>query len=317
MLVGVHISSMGVVRVLRTQMGAFTSSGVTAAIAGTVVGINVSNATSFLQLDSNTIGNTTTDNMRGGTVTLTTGSSLASGITLNTLPGNGFITRNTIQQLTAYGTNTNGAARGILTATAGSTSSVLTISNNTIRQLTTNSPNTSVANGLAGVVGINVGTGLNSTVTGNSISQLVNTSTATTAIHVIGIALSNAINTTVSQNRIFDLANSCTSTSATAPGVVAGIFVRSGTTAVTLTNNMIALGAGKTTNTAFIGIQANLAATPDPTTRVYHNTVHISGTVAAGAQPSFAFARTDFSATARTAPVLAILSIESIACLIA
>ena len=303
LLVGIHVGTTGTVRILRSQLGAFSSSGTTASISGSVVGINVSTAPTYLQLDSNIIGNTTVDNMRGGTVSLTTGSSLVTGITLVTLPTLGVITRNTIQRLTSYGSGSSGAARGILTATTGSTSSTLIISNNMIRQLTTNTSNTTVTNSLASVVGIHVGTGANSIVSKNVITQLSNTNSTAAGTSVLGIGLANATSTTVTQNSISDLANASTSTSTIAPGVAAGIFVRSGTTSVKLINNMIGLGAGKTTNTAFVGIQVNAASTPDPTTYVYHNTVHISGTVTSGAQPSFAFARTDFSTTARTVPV--------------
>ena len=304
LLVGIHVGTTGAVRILRSQLGAFSSSGVTASVSGSVVGINVTAASSYLQLDSNTIGNTTADNMRGGTVTLTTGNSLVTGITLNTLPVVGVVTRNTIQQLTSYGTGTSGAARGFTTQANTGSSSTVTVSRNIIRQITSNAATGSIANGLASVLGIQIGAGNNCVISQNAISQLSNTNAGAVPTFVVGVGVGNATNTVVSENTIFDLSNASTSVSTTAPGVAAGVLVRSGTTTVTVVNNMIALGAAKTTNTCFVGIQANFGSTPDPTTRIYHNTVHISGTATSGAQPSFSFARTDFSALARTVPVV-------------
>ena len=304
LLVGIHVGTTGTVRIQRSQFGAFSSSGITASVSGSVVGINVTAASNYLQLDSNTIGNTTADNMRGGTNGLTTGNSFATGISLNTLPVVGLVTRNTIQQLTSYGTGSSGAARGFTTQAVAGLSSTVTVSRNIIRQITSNSPNIAVANGLTSVLGIQVGAGTNCVVSQNTITQLNNTNAGAVGTSVVGVGVANATNTTVSENTISDLSNASTSVSATAPGVAAGVLIRSGTTAVTVVNNMIALGAGKTTNTSFIGIQANFGSTPDPTARIYHNTVHISGTAASGAQPSFSFARTDFSTTARVAGVV-------------
>ncbi|MBK8287209.1 MAG: hypothetical protein IPK97_21380 [Ahniella sp.] len=62
---------------------------------------------------------------------------------------------------------------------------------------------------------------------------------------------------------------------------------------------MIALGAGQTTNTAFIGIQANHGSAPDPLDQIYFNTIQISGTAGVGSIPSFGFLRGDLTASAR------------------
>lgn len=66
---------------------------------------------------------------------------------------------------------------------------------------------------------------------------------------------------------------------------------------------MISLGSSQSTNTCFVGIQANHGSAPDPTDRIYHNTINISGTAASGDLPSFCFHRGDFSASSRTQSV--------------
>ncbi len=302
-IMGINTSSTGAITIQNNSIGALTSSGVTASIAGSVTGINVSGVASSLTISNNTIGNSTTDNMRGGISGLTTGSSIVHGINLPSTATNPSISNNTIQNLTSYGTGTAGAVRGINTAAATGNSNAYTIQNNTIRNLSTNAANTSISNAQPSASGISLSIGTNGIIRGNTIHNISNNGTGTNQSYVVGIGHGNAANTSIIGNTIYNLSNASTSTTATTPGIIAGVLVRSGTTALTIANNMIALGTGQTTNTAIIGIQSNNGSTPDPISNIYHNTINITGTVAAGAQPSFGIARTDFSATARTAGV--------------
>lgn len=285
------------------QIGACTNSGVTATVAGSITGINVSNVAQHVRILNNTIGNTTADNLRGGTLGLTTGSSIVTGINLPSMPVNPIVSNNTIRNLASYGTSTGGAVRGIGTAATTGNANSFTIENNTIENLITNNANTSVANGATGCHGIQIGVGTNNIVRGNVIRNLSNINTGATQSYVVGITNGNATNSIIEKNTIHSLTNAGTSTTATAPSAIVGILVRSGTTSVNIINNMISLGNGITNNNAIVGIQLNNGSTPDPLSNVYHNTINILGTVAAGAQPSFGICRTDFSATARTAAV--------------
>jgi trimeric autotransporter adhesin len=302
-IMGINTSSNGAMTIQNNSIGALASSGIVASIAGSITGINVSGIASSLLINGNTIGNSTADNIRGGTSGLTTGSSIVHGINAPSTATNPTISNNTIQNLAAYGTGTTGAVRGINTAAASGNANIYTIQNNIIRNLITNAANTSISNGQAGVAGIVVSTGTNGIVRGNTIHSLSNTGTGTNQSFVAGIGHGNATNTAISGNIIYNLSNAGTSITATAPSVIAGVIVRSGTTALTITNNMIALGTAQTTNSVIIGIQTNNGSTPDPVSNIYHNTINIEGTVSAGAQPTFGIARTDFSATARTAGV--------------
>jgi trimeric autotransporter adhesin len=304
-VVGIHVGATGYASIQNNTIGALTSSGATATVAGGVFGINVSGGAKIL-INNNTIGNATADNMRGGTSGLTTGSSIVAGINISSTTAiNPVVSNNIIQNLSSYGTGTTGYARGIFTAAITGNLNTHTYQGNTIRFLTTNSASTTISNGQSALMGISTSVGSNNIIRNNTIHSLSNTNTAATQSYVVGIGHGNATNTTITGNTIYNLANSGTSTTTSAPSVIAGILVRSGTTAVNINNNMISLGNGQTTNSVIIGIQLNNGSTPDPTSNIYNNTINIEGTVSGGisAQPSFGIARTDFSITARTAAV--------------
>jgi hypothetical protein len=298
-VVGINSSSVGTIVIQNNIIGALSSSGSTAFVAGAVFGINISGVATSMTITGNTIGNSTSNNMRGGTLGLTTGSSLVAGINAASSATTLVVTNNTIQNLTSYGTGTGGYVRGFFTATTGSSNSA--VSGNTIRNLITSSTLTGYASGNVGATGIHLASGNNAVINQNTINNISNINTGTGNYSVIGISCAQATNTTVSNNTIYDLSNAGTGTTLTAPPVIAGVFIRSGTTGINVYNNMISLGTGQTTNTAILGIVGNHGSTPDPIVRIYHNTINITGTITAGALPSFGIARTDFTATARTA----------------
>lgn len=308
LLVGINSSSTNTVLIQGNQIGALSNSGVTAAVAGSVTGINVSGAAASITILNNTIGNSTADNMRGGTLGLTTGSSLVSGINFPSTPTAAIVQNNTIQNLISNGTGTSGFVRGIFTTTVTTLTSSFTITGNTVNNLTTNSGLTGMSSGLASAVGIHHLAGVGSVISGNTISNISNTNTGTTSIYVVGIAsaassVSTTTGTTIFNNTIYNLSNAGTSVTATAPAVVAGIAIRSGVATTRIYNNMISLGTGQTTNTAFVGILGNHGSTPDPIDNIYFNTINITGTAASGAICSFGIHRGDFTATARNITV--------------
>lgn len=304
MVVGINSSSTGTILIQNNVIGGLTSSGSTAAISGNVTGINVSGVAASMTINSNIIGNTQADNMRGGTNGLTTGSSVVIGINLpSTSLGTINVTNNTIRNLASYGTGTTGAVRGIMTAAATGSTSVYNIANNTISTLATNSSNTSISSGQASACGINISVGNNGTVTGNSISNISQLGTGAVGTYAVGITHGNATNTTISGNTIYGVTNAGTSVTTTAPSIAAGIVIRSGTTAVNVRNNMISIGSAAADQAAYLGIMANHGSTPDPVDNIIHNTINIYGT-SSNLQPSFGFARTDFSTAARTPTVV-------------
>ncbi|MBN8682365.1 MAG: hypothetical protein J0L99_06920, partial [Chitinophagales bacterium] len=312
LVVGINSSSTGNISIQNNIIGGLFSSGITAAVAGSVTGINVSGVAVSMNISNNTIGNTTANNMQGGTLGLTTGSSLVSGINLPSIPTIATINNNTVQNLTSYGTGTSGFVRGIWTSlSSSSTASGWSISNNTITNLTTNAATTGISSGVCSALGIHHLSSQGCVISQNQISNIANiNTTATTNIIVAGIMSANGTVTTtlgtdITRNRIWNLSNSTIGTTALTPPMVVGIGVRSGNSVTTIANNMISLGEGQTTNTSFIGIWNNNGSTPNPTsTNVYHNSVTIGGTAASGALPSFGYLRAQYiSATANTVTV--------------
>ncbi len=304
MIVGINCSSSGTISIQTNTIGGLSSSGITATIAGGISGINISGIASNLTINGNVIGNTTSNNMRGGTSGLTTGSSIVSGINLSSTPtGTIAISNNTIQNLASYGTGTTGYVRGIWTAGVTGNTSTYSITTNSINNLSSNTGLTTMPNGQAAALGINVGVGTNGIVSSNTVTNVALTGTAATGNFAAGITGSNATGTKFLNNKIYNITNAGTSVSLTTPNIAAGVIIRSGTTDVTVANNFISLGNGQTTNTSFIGIMGNHGSTPDPIDKVYFNTINIEGTAAAGAIPSFGFLRGDLNATTRTQTV--------------
>nr|MCU0422581.1 hypothetical protein [Bacteroidia bacterium] len=301
LLVGINSSSTGTIDIQNNTIGALSSSGTTAAIAGSVTGINVSGVATLITISNNTIGNGTANNLQGGTSGLTTGSSLVSGIHLPTTPTSATINGNTIQNLSSFGTGTTGFVRGIHTAISGTTT--YTITNNTVNNLTTNNTNSSLSNGQLGAIGIFIGTGTSSVVSGNIISNISNSNSGAVSTNVAGISHAVAGNTVIRTNQIYNITNASTVTSTTVPGLACGVYVRGGLNNLSIINNMISLGTGQTTNTAFVGIIVYSGGGSPTVTQVFHNTVFIGGTVTTGAQPSMGFYRGNFSTSAVTFPV--------------
>jgi len=299
-IVGIHSSSTGTILIQNNMIGSFSSSGTTAAVAGSVFGINVSGAAASITISNNTIGNSTPNNMMAGTLGLTTGSTLASGINVSTTPVSLSVTNNTIQHFTSYGTGTGGYVRGINGSTSVNTTASNTVSQNTISNLTSNSALVGYTSGNTSAYGIQFSGGLNGTCSYNTISNIANiNATATTNVVVSGINLASGLNSSAFGNRIWGLSNATVGTTVTGPPVVAGMIVRSGTTVANVYNNMISIGDGQTTNTCFIGIMLNHGSTPDPLDNIYFNTVVVSGTSAGGALISSCLNRGDLTATSR------------------
>jgi trimeric autotransporter adhesin len=301
-VVGIHCSTTGAINISGNTIGALSSTGTTAAIAGAVTGINISGIPSALSITNNTIGNSTANNMLAGVNPTTTGSSIVSGINLSgAIAVSSTITGNTVQNLTSFGTGTAGFVRGIWTGISGA--SAFNISNNIVNNLTTNSASTAVGNGQLGAMGIYVGTGTTPVISGNTVSNISNINAGAVSTNVAGISHTNGSNTLINGNRVFGITNASTATSTTLPGLACGVFIRGGASNLSIVNNMISLGTAQTTNTAFVGIVVYSGGGTPTVTQVFHNSIVISGTVAAGAQPSMCFYRGNFSTAAIAFPV--------------
>ncbi|MFM7016778.1 MAG: beta strand repeat-containing protein, partial [Bacteroidota bacterium] len=235
LLVGINTSSTGTIAIQNNSLGAWNSLSATASISTNIAGINVSGTATSMNISNNTIGNSTANNMRAGTLGTTNASCSVIGINLPSTPTTAIVNNNTINNLSSYGTGTSGYVRGIQTVTTSSASATgWTINGNTISNLTTNSTLTGATSGLSSATGIHHSSSLGCIISQNTISNISNiNSTSTTNIIVTGISSSSTtqtttLTTTITRNKIFGLSNSTIGTTTTAPPIVAGILIRSG-----------------------------------------------------------------------------------------
>ncbi len=320
-IVGIYASTANTINIQNSNIHSLDAMGTTASISGSITGINTTGSNGVFNVSNNIIGNTTNPNLRAGNLTdsgnlsnVGTTFSAASGFSnikgiLNNTTGNAVISQNTIRNAYQNSTSTSSTIRGI-EQTAGTGAGICSITNNTISNLGSQSTNSSLSpfsNFTAGTGILLNGSMANVTVSQNTISAISLDNTTTAGTNLAGIAIAQANNPNISRNRIYDLRNASTSTNVLTPGSVSGVFIRTGSSAVSpmnIFNNMISIGTSQATNTCFVGIWSNHGQTVDPAvTRIYYNSVHISGTVAAGSIPSFGYLRGDLSTTARIATV--------------
>jgi hypothetical protein len=312
-VVGIYAAgSNNTLNIQNNTIGSIESMGSTASLCGGITGINTSSS-GTVTVSNNTIGNSTNPNLRMGN--LTTGGNLSNtGDTFGATTGFGAfkgiangsavtvtISNNTIRNASLNGTSgsTQNFFRGIeQTASSGST----TIQSNSITNITSILRNFTL-NPPAGQ-GIYIGGNAPGTnITQNTISALSLTNVTDSATSIAGIGLTSGTSVNVSKNTIYDLSNASKATSTTVPGTTSGIYVRGLTTSMNIFNNMISLGNAQSTNTCIVGIWGNHALSSTSVVNIYYNSVHITGTVSSGAQPSFGYMRGDLSATARTQTV--------------
>ncbi|MES2776739.1 MAG: T9SS type A sorting domain-containing protein [Bacteroidota bacterium] len=269
------------------------------ATSGTLIGVQTMGASGgTVTVSNNTIGNTTANNLRVGTVGTTTGSGIARGI-VNNNAGTIAITGNTIRNLTHNSSSTLGFFRGI-ECQAGTAA----ISQNTISNMTGYGTSNSITTHVGVGILLNTNTTAGVIVDQNTIFNLSATNPASAGMVLSGIYLLVTNGVIVTRNNISGFSNASTSASTTLPGIIAGIYCSNANVAnpMTIANNMISVGNAQTTNTAFIGIWNHLA-TANFSAKIYYNSVNIEGTAAGGSQPSFCYYRGDF-ATSIGAPTV-------------
>jgi hypothetical protein len=295
LVVGICSSSTGTINVISNYIGGCTSTGTTAAVAGNIMGINIAGSSGLLSVTNNSIGNITVNNMRAGTAGLTTGNSLFVALNLAGTPvGIANISNNLIQNGASFGVGTTGTLRGIYTTiTSGSTT--FSVVNNRVLNLTTDNGGTNTGNGQLSNVGIAITAGSLNRISNNIIGNISNTSTLTTAIIVGGISTAVSASPAINGNVIYGLSGAGTGVTATAPPQIHGVYIRGASGPLDLFNNMISLGTGISANVAFSGISVASGGGAPTVTRIYYNTINISGAVTTGALPSIGIYRGNFS----------------------
>lgn len=223
------------------------------------------NSTSDVTCNSNTIGSTTINNIS------IAGNSASRGIFKS---GTGTLTcnSNTIQQINMTSTGSFALLRGIEV-----NQGILSASSNTI----TDNSVTGNAGGLIGNIGI-LCTSISAghSITKNIIKDIHSTTTNPVQCGVAGIYAQDG-NGTISQNFVTSLTNQSTAGNADITGI------QTLTGSWTLVNNIIILDNSPYTNDLVIyGLEENESTL---TTKIYHNTVKIGGTISSGIAESYAF----------------------------
>lgn len=276
-------------------IGGFVLQGNTTAIGTGMYGIDASGTAGFT-ITGNTIGSAATSGSITTAVT-TTGNPVIYGIycsissSTHTSP---LISGNTIANISSSATGTSCRFAGIV---FNSTSSPV-IRQNTIQNINIASSYTAISTDIALAGIMYTGSTGTAQILQNTVNALALTNTASTSANVAGILYTASLNGTISRNRIYDLRNASALNSPTSPPRALGIFLYSPVTSVTITNNMISLGSGQTSNTSFGGIMCGLNATY--ALRVYHNSVFIGGTAASGGNHSTCFDRNHFTTSSNT-----------------
>jgi hypothetical protein len=299
---GIHCSSTGTINMDNNVIGGITATAIDGTISTSLVAVYITGNAAALNMNNNIIGNKTNYNLRSGEQGSTSASTQASGIYVAGRPAVSNINQNTIQNIASFGSGTSGYARGFWTFNSITTTVRFNLTRNVINNITSNSGVTDVLNGRASAVGINIAGGSGNTIERNRITNIENINTGSNASYVVGISSANSLNTSIAYNYVSSITNAGTSTTLTAPSAAVGILIRSANTAIKVYNNMVTLGDGQNTNTAFVGINANHGTNPFgtiPTDAIYYNSVSITG-AATGNQPSFGFLRGDFSNIERT-----------------
>jgi hypothetical protein len=255
------------------------------------IGMSGTGASSFTGINATTglynIG-TTTGNIIGDVNTsnsiLVAGTGVTTGIASASASAIS-IANNTVANLTASGTGTGVAVRGIATSSSG----IYTINSNIVRNLSTASSSTGTG-ASSSVVGIShSATGSGAYVSNNTVFALSNTA-ASANVAVTGIFYSGAISGT--NNVQANLVHSFSTSSSSVTSQQTGIAATGGLT--TYSNNMVRLGIDIEGNAQSVTpIIAGISKASTNNMNFYHNSVYIGGSgVGTGAANTFAFTRT-------------------------
>jgi len=280
----------GTVTISNNVIGSITTTGTSTSISVGVRGITISSAPSAT-VSNNLFGSLSTANSINASNASTSTTAQNIWCIFSTATGATF-SNNTIANVNnnyAYSSATSGQIIGIWPSNG-----VNTVTGNTIRNLSTSSPNTST-NTSASLFGIQLTAGYdNQTISENTIYALSNTASSA-AVAAYGIYYSGSTTGTniVEKNRVYGISHSTSSTSAQ----ITGIAIAGGTT--TYKNNMISLGWDTAGNsiTASYAITGILESTADAN-KLYYNTVHVGGTgIGTTATDTYALRRTAATGT--------------------
>jgi hypothetical protein len=215
-----------------------------------------------------------------------------------------FVENNEICNIASTNTGTSAYINGIYNG--GGATSILHIWNNRIHDLTVNSAATSLtAPAIAGIAwfpGTTTEYWAEGDIVGNTIYSLVDTNMTAVSTNVMGMMLTNCAADIVN-NHVYDIRNQSTGTTATAPPTATAFYIRYQSGSV-VANNMASVGDGQATNTQFHAYWNGAGSNNNYV--MFYNSGLVTGAVASGDLPSFAFMRgNNDGATAITTEIYA------------
>jgi len=263
---GISLTSAGTINVTNNVLSSIVLTGSTTTFAHNFTGIYVGNVASTISVTGNVIGHATT----AGSINIScTGTAAAQSLYgIYSIGTSGVsISNNTVANLTNASTNTATGTAGTVTGIFSS-AGTNTVSGNSVHDLTIANANTSATT--PAVCGLYLSsTVAGKTVSGNIVYNLSNTYTTATAIRVYGIYYGGATSGTnlVAKNLIHSLSASNTS------ALIYGLYINSGLT--TYSNNIVNVG-NTTSNCTVYGVYD--VGTASNNTNFFFNTVYIGGT---------------------------------------
>ena len=295
--------------VSNNKVGSFTldATSINHALGFECIIASVGSATA-INITNNTVGSTSTSNSINSPTLSVTGAQLLRGIDVqNSITGgniniavNGNIVANMNQNSTlASVTNTLTGAniRGIVVSPSAA-NGIVTVNTNQIYNISgagATAPTFTSQGSEAGMVIFATGSNF-VTISGNDVHDISCTNTGAVYLAVAGIVTSNAVSIHITKNKICNLRNASTQSSSTQPPIVAGFWYGASGGGYYWSNNMVSLGDAQTTNTMFCGLISS--GNSGGSVNMYYNSIEISGTATAGAQPSWGILRTASLATA-------------------
>ncbi len=274
---GIQLGGSGILDVQNNVIGSITTANSALTAPTNFTGIYNGNTTGTINISNNTIGSTTELNSINASSTSTNSAQSLYGINNSWANGPTIISGHTISNMT--NANTSTVASNTCGIRSSSSQGTKTVTNNTIRDLSSacgwSSPNYSPLNGIS----IEPSSLETQTVTGNTIYNLTNnylsTGTSVCGIFFAGSKTSN----TLSGNFIYNL--SCLTAGNAIHVLMLCNSLTDGTT--TCANNILSLGGNTPANIYGLYDYSGKAY------NLYFNTVYIGGTLASGSTNSYVF----------------------------
>jgi hypothetical protein len=202
------------------------------------------------------------------------------------------IEANEVSNMTASGTGTSVACRGIVVA--ASAACTVDINSNIAHHIKSAGTSTSLGGTATGIYYWPSAFNSTGQFYNNTAYAIIATNNTAVQNNAVGLIVNNTA-IPAYNNKAYDIRNASIGTTATTPPAAVGMVVGA-TSYPAVYNNMISVGDGQTTNTEFIGIW-NYFGTNNGY-GLYNNSVLVMGTCTDGALPSFGYLRGNNSGTA-------------------